>query len=673
MSPVFFAHTMKKSEKNIQTEVLRHYEDAKQTLDTRITHKERGFDVYDKVFRNYIEPASWPFSARVPDGRGSSLIKRKTDRLLANKLQGRLVARKEGTELGARIGSELIMHQWNESDMFDDEPMLMKWRRMDMNARKYGASFGLCTWRTDGEFSGPWFEVLENRDVLLQPGAKSVTDSEWVQVRRYVTISELERINDVAKSGPIYDKKAIEKLKKRNTGGDAKDHTSVNKSVIGLSSQDKEESNNRIAVVTEYRTNRKIVFAPSFSSDAAADSSKGIILQDIENPYDHGEIAIVRLVYEAIDDDIYGVPELEPVLPLIKANWALICQYLEGAQNELYTPLMVNPLNVQLETLEFKAGARWLMQRPGEDVKPYVTQNVSMQKFIDTYGLLTSLIMEGVGETGQDVSNMSQAIGTEKTATEIKDQAMLRTTRDNANKVILQMAIAKMVYFWLKMDQQFIDNERLIRIVGEDALKYLVDEGLHDYSLQPEGYQMISDFSAENGVTFEEAYEVLRSTGALEEYAEPLYPSNTQGLPKLILEEDGKSGFLRATKDDIKGTYDYLVDIEAMGLPNEMQDAMAMKNISDTMLQTQEAMAQAGWQVQWKEFISKMGEKVKIRDMEQYFKRMEQPMPGQMPEAGGIPEDQGGVGARQVQNTPIGGIPPMPESVMPQKSPVMPQ
>jgi len=663
---------MNKSEKSIQSEVLKHYEDANSVLSTRISHKERGFDTYDRVFRNFIDPATWPFSARVPDGRGSSLIKRKTDRLLANRLQGRLVARKEGTELGARIGSELILHQWNEADLFDDEPMLMKWRRMDMNARKYGASFGFCTWRTDNGFSGPWFEVIDNRDVLLQPGAKSITDSEWVQVRRYPTISELERINDVAKSGPMYDPKVIKELKKLGNRGMSKDYTSVNKSVIGLSTDDKLDSEERLTIVTEYRRDRKIVFAPTFASESW-DSTK-LVLQDIKNPYEHGEIAMVRLVYDAIDDDVYGVPELESVLPLIKANWALICQYLEGAQNELYTPLMVNPLQTQLETLEFKAGARWLMTRPGEDVKPYVSQNVSMQKFIDTYGLLTSLIMEGVGETGQDVSAMSQAIGTEKTATEVKDQAMLRTSRDNANKIILQMAISKMVHFWLKMDQQFLTNERIIRIVGEDAVKYLVDEGLHDYSLQPEGYEMIEEYSEEKGTTFEESYEILRSMGALEEFAVPLYPSNQEGLPKLILEPNGKSGFLRATKDDIKGSYDYIVDIEAMGLPNEMQDAMAMKNISDTMLQTQEAMAQAGWQVQWKEFISKMGEKVKIKDMEQYFKKLNtQPaMPG-MPSMPGIPEDQGGVGARQPQNTPVGGvqpgIPPMPESVMPQMSP----
>lgn len=663
---------MNKSEKSIQSEVLKHYEDANSVLSTRISHKERGFDTYDRVFRNFIDPATWPFSARVPDGRGSSLIKRKTDRLLANRLQGRLVARKEGTELGARIGSELILHQWNEADLFDDEPMLMKWRRMDMNARKYGASFGFCTWRTDNGFSGPWFEVIDNRDVLLQPGAKSITDAEWVQVRRYPTISELERINDVAKSGPIYDQKVIKELKKLGNRGMSKDYTSVNKSVIGLSTDDKLDSEERLTIVTEYRRDRKIVFAPTFASESG-DSTK-LVLQDIENPYEHGEISMVRLVYDAIDDDVYGVPELESVLPLIKANWALICQYLEGAQNELYTPLMVNPLQTQLETLEFKAGARWLMNRPGEDVKPYVSQNVSMQKFIDTYGLLTSLIMEGVGETGQDVSAMSQSIGTEKTATEVKDQAMLRTSRDNANKIILQMAISKMVHFWLKMDQQFLTNERIIRIVGEDAVKYLVDEGLHDYSLQPEGYEMIEEYSEEKGTTFEESYEILRSMGALEEFAVPLYPSNQEGLPKLILEPNGKSGFLRATKDDIKGSYDYIVDIEAMGLPNEMQDAMAMKNISDTMLQTQEAMAQAGWQVQWKEFISKMGEKVKIKDMEQYFKKLNtQPaMPG-MPSMPGIPEDQGGVGARQPQNTPVGGvqpgIPPMPESAMPQMSP----
>lgn len=640
-----------KKENGLEVELLSHYTEAKAELETRIMHKERGFDVYDRVFRNYIDKAKWPFAARVPDGRASTLITRKTDRLIASKLQGKLHARRSGSELGAKIGTELLLYQWTCNDNYTDEPMLLKWRRMDINARKYGASFGFCGWGSD---DNPTFEVLNNRDVLLQPGASSILDSEYVQVRRYPTLKELEKINDSAITGPLYDKLAMEKLESmvKNSKTQNTNYNSINRDVLGLDNT----KTGRVEIITEYREDKFITFAPK--GGLVTDT---VILRVRKNPYQHGQIPIVRLVYDQIDDDIYGRPQLENVLPLIKTNWALLSQTLEATTNDLYTPLQVNPKKAQLDTLRFEKGARWLMETPGADVIPFQQGTTALTKFKEHFGLITSLIMEGVGETGQDVSQIQQQVG-DKTATEVKDQALLRTASDNANKLLLSQAIAKMVYFWFSMDQQFIDGHKLVRIIGKDALKYLVDEGMTNFTLNDEGLQKVSDFSEENGVEFDEAYETLRQQGMLDEYAQPMFSETVDGkqAPKLNLDKDGKAGFLIVKNEDIQGEYDFIPDVEAMSMPNDQVKLAGRQMLFESILKVAQPMEAQGFRPKWKEIIEKMGDVSNVDDVDQLFEAV--PQPQAMPQGGLNAVDPTAGGATpegtQSQGVPQGGVLP---------------
>lgn len=629
----------------LQRELLEHYSEANAELTTRITHKERGFDVYDKVFRNYIDKTKWPFQARVPDGRASTVITRKTDRLIASKLQGKLIPRRMGSELGARIGTELLLSQWSFNDVSGDEPMLLKWRRMDLNCRKYGASFGICGW--DSNNDSPTFEVLNNRDVLLQPGTTTLYGADWVQVRRYPTIKELEKINTIASTGDLYNKENLEKVKEMlKSGKNNSNYSSVNKEVLGLDNN----VGGKLELVTEYRDDEFITFAPKGSCGGAITDT--IVLRRHKNPFKHGQKPLVRLVYDQIDDDIYGRPELENVLPLIKTNWALLSQTLESLTNDLYTPVMVNPKRAQLDSIRFEKGARWLMETPGQDVVPYQAGMNGLNKFREHYGLITSLIMEGVGETAQDVSQIQQTL-TDKTATEIKDMALLRSARDNANKLLLSQALSKMIFFWFSMDQQFITGHKLVRIVGKDAVRYLLNEGLSGYEIDDEGAELVSSFAEETGMAFDEAYETLRQQGHLENYAKPLYPEEVDGelLPKLNLDKDGKAGFLVVKPNDIRGEYDFIPDIEAMSMPNDQAQLGARQMLFESMLKVEGQLQQQGEVIKWKEVIEKLANTARIDDVEQFFSQGGQ---NEINRAGGASQDQGLTG----QGVPQGGVLP---------------
>src|SRR3990167_2204511 len=185
-------------EREIYWQVRRHYDMSREDVEARIPDWNRK----DELFRSFINEATWPYSAMVFDPRTFTAIFEKSARLLANKPRGRMIPREGGDVLGAKINNALLEYQLDDAERVDDTPMLGKWAMMDMNARKYGASFGLAKWhyeRKDDKtwFDGPTFKPWNNRDVLHNPSYSSIKN--WLQLREYVTLDELRRVNDAAR------------------------------------------------------------------------------------------------------------------------------------------------------------------------------------------------------------------------------------------------------------------------------------------------------------------------------------------------------------------------------------------------------------------------------------------------------------------------------------------
>src|SRR3990167_3594256 len=474
-----------KQERELFTEVVGHYQMAKEDLDVRII----DFNKKDIIFRSHIEESGWPYTSLVFDPRVFTALYEKTSRMFANKPKGRLVPREGGDALGAKISNELLSFQWDENERVDGMSMLAKWALMDLNARKYGASFGLTKWHYERKtnpvdkekitfYDGPQFTALANRDCLANPSYSTVKN--WFQHRDYVTLQELESVNDAARSKPIYKNLDIlHALLKGESqkGGDqrATNYIVKNKTIKGLTDYlGRDEVYKTVEVVTEYGEERWVSFVPKH----------GIIIRDIPNPYAHGQIPIIQLKYYPIDDDLYGLSEIEPIEKLQRATNALICQYLDAINMGLYPVIKVRQTGgaVQMHTLEFGPGKKWLMNDPQTDVVPHEQGTAGVTEFTSTYRFLIGAIQEGLGETSQGISNLVPG-GDKKTATEIKDTAMSRSARDNFNQIFLSDALKKQMSFWHVMNRQFLfsnpkEQVKIIRIVGKDAIKYFQDAGL---------------------------------------------------------------------------------------------------------------------------------------------------------------------------------------------------
>jgi hypothetical protein len=348
-----------------------------------------------------------------------------------------------------------------------------------------------------------------------------------------------------------------------------------------------------------------------------------LILRDIPNPYTHQRVNVVKLNYYPIDDDQYGVSELESIRSMLKALWALLCNYIDAINLDLFPIVKGHPTNVNWNTVDYHARAVWLMNNPQTDLVRLESGNASVQKFDEVYKLLISAMAEALGESTADASTANPLAGN-KTATEISDTALIRSARDNFNKLALAAAMAKMVWFWWQMDKQLLTADKVIRVDGKDALQYFIKEGLDGYDLSEEGFEKIETYMEEHmGVPFDQAYEALRELGELDQYAKPLHGTGPQGgLPKLTLDRSGKSGFLRIDPEkDLAGSMHYIPDVEAMSLPNDQQDATNLLSVFSQLTQPQilQTLAATGDTPRLKDLMVKIMSKLKINDGEQYF------------------------------------------------------
>lgn len=609
-----------KQERQVYHDVMLHYQTARQDLEQRIT----DWNKKDELFRSYIDEKNWPYRALVFDPRIFTALYEKTARLLANKPRGRMNPREGGDALGAKINNEILNFQWDENERVESTPMLAKWALMDLNARKYGGSFGLGKWRyekSNGKviFDGPDFRALDNRNCLANPSYSTVKN--WFQYREYLTFQELESVNDIAKSKPIYKnldflRQAMDKESER--GGDRRDTNflSRNKSIKGLEDFLGTDSVYRtIEIITEYRPDRWIVFSPKH----------GVILRDIPNPYHHEQIPIVQLKYYPIDDDIYGLSEIEPVEKLQKMLNALVCQYADAINMSLYNPIKINQTNgaVQMHTLQFGPGAKWLMNDPSKDVMEFQSNPSGVTEFVSTYRFIVGAMQEALGETSAAVSNLVP--GQEgKTATEVKDLASSRSARDNFNRIFLEEAIKKQMMLWFKLNQQFFFNSyetaKVIRIVGKDAIRYFQETGLDANGLSDQAIDDLTDPELMNSV----------EPSDLES---PLYPVEVGGetVPKLVMEEDNQTGSLLLEPNDLAGNYDYIPDVGSMS-DSANKDTIDAKLQAITLLQ-QPAVLQLLAQEQKKPKLSDLlidyFEDIGFKNADQYFEAI-QPMEGGM-------------------------------------------
>lgn len=638
----------KRLEEQVFHEVKHHRDIGFQETDRRATGTGRvgsiSFDEADELFRSYIDENNWPYDALLFDPRVFTFIFEKTSRLIANKPKAKLIPREGADTLAAKINNSLLDYQWDMAT--NGGSMLSKWALMDINTRKYGAAFALTKWRyetdKDGRvlFDGPEMEVLNNRDIAHDLTATSIENCNWIQVRQYVTFQELERVNDYARKKPVYKnlaqlRQAIGADSTTGNGGDSRsvNWISRNRQISHLETDPvgKDIVFKTVEVITEYRRDRWITFAPKH----------GVILRDIPNPYMNNELPIVMLRYLTIDDDLYGLSEIEPIKGLQKAINALLCQYVDEINQNLYSPIAIGP-GVRQHTLEWGKGARWIMNNPMTDFRLVESRSNAAQFFNNTYSVLVSAMMNALGESSLGVSNI-QPYQNDKTATEVKALQLQRNARDNYNQLMLAESMKRQLLLWHTMNRLLLFSDPnkqsyIIRIVGKDAIKYFQGQGLDDMNAPSDAeMQQIQDRAGDFGYNTEL---MQKQTGATptDRFDKSMFPrfpvtvgqgDNKKIVPKMSV--DGEGAQLYVEPEDIKGEFDFSIDVESMTVTADEERRQARQTAVSLLVSNPNILAllqQEGVKPKFKELFITWLEDLGFNDAEKFFESQQQQQGG---------------------------------------------
>ena len=532
--------------------------------------------------------------------------------------------------------------------------MLAKWGMMDINTRKYGAALGLCKWRYEEDkkgrivFDGPEMTVLNNRDCAHEIAGNSMETLNWFQVREYITYQELQRVNDSARKKPIYEN--LDKLRftleeESKRGGDNRDSNwiSRNRMISGLTDSPYGQDTvfKHIEMVTEYRKDEWITFAPKHN----------VVLRKIENPYQNYEIPITLLKYYPIDDDLYGLSEIEPIKSLQKAINALLCQYVDEINQKLYSPIAVGP-GVRQSTLEWGKGARWLMQNPMTDFRMVESQSNAAQFFNNTYSALVAAMMSALGESSLGISNIDR-YQSDKTATEVKYLLNQRNARDNLNQIALSDSIERQMKLWYSMNQVmlFPDKKKktfIIRVAGKDAIRFFKEQEMDKMSLTEDARDNIAKGIQQKMQEDPTNIDLTSLKSDLtRQFQTPNYPVELEDgevVPKFSVKNE--VGLLYVEPADLMGTFDFMADVKSMTIGAGEDEKEARNKAITTILsnpQTIMLLMQEKVKPKFKDLFVAWLEDSGFKDAERFFENIPEeqvpPPPTSVGVGGGLPNE----------------------------------
>jgi len=641
---------MERDELAVFTEVRRHADIGFNETQRRAIGKNRvgsiSFNEADELFRGWIDENSWPYDALLFDPRVFTFIFEKTSRLIASKPRGHLVPRQSSDIIAAKINNAILETQWDTANY--GGTMISKWAMMDMNTRKYGAAFGMSKWRYEqgnkGQilYDGPEFRVLNNRDCAHDMTATAIENCNWFQVREYPTFQQLEAVNDKSKGKPFYknlDRLREAILKGSLAGGDTRGSNwlSRNRQISRLDPDPtgKDYVYKTVEIVTEYRRDRWITFAPRH----------GVVLRDIDNPYKNNELPIVMLRYYAIDDDLYGLSEIESIKSLQKAINALLCQYVDEINQKLYTPIAVGP-GVRQHTLEWGKGARWMMNNPMTDFRLVEPNSNAAQLFQGTYSTLVSAMMNALGESSLGVSNLGP-MQRDKTATEVRSLMTQSNARDNFNQIFLSEALERQMKLWYSMNQTllFTDPEKkfyVLRVVGQELIRDFQEEELDQMTVPDVAYQLLMEQPSDTSAPQPANMEILQQE--IDKMKIPKFPINRgtktkpKFEPKMKLYPNGKLAEIQVEPADLEGQFDFVIDVKSMMDNADDLRKQARQSAISLLVSNPNVIAllqQEGYQPKFKELFVNWLEDMGFTDADKYFAQVTQENQLQMP--GGQP------------------------------------
>lgn len=442
--------------------------------------KQKWDDFYD-LYRGVLDSTTksmWQANIFVP--YAFSTIETIVPRLVAGRPQIDVMPREEGDTDYARVQNYLVDYQWDQCDMDKLLPDIV--RQMLI----YGTSVVKVYWdknvetveeeiEIDTDFpelgsqkvevekttkNQPVVEMVDLYDFFWDPKGFDIDSCGWVAHRTYRSYDYLIKMQ---KQGLYKNVNLLEKDKTRPFKGETDKITRTTalgttdpQSVSGDS--DKEAN---IELIEYWEDNRVVTIA-----------NRTVVIRDDKNPFAHGKKPFVRFVDQSVPKEFCGIGELEPIETLQKELNDMRNQRMDNASlilNRMW--LVQNGANVDEDELVSDVGGVIHTDKI-EGVQALYPPEIPNSSYREET-LIKADIQQTTGITDYTKGVASDALANE-TATGISMMQEAGNARIKLKMMNIEMGIREIGELFISLNKQFIDEETVIRILGEGSPQWLL-------------------------------------------------------------------------------------------------------------------------------------------------------------------------------------------------------
>jgi hypothetical protein len=554
----------------------------------KVESLHRKFNRLEDLYFNHLRKSQKSAKSNAFTPLGFEVVERMVSTLFAADPRGNYVGLEPGDERAAAILDSLVDYQWNRPG----QNMLRKLQDMGRTAGVFGTAFGFLGWkyerrfvenkkREDGEkgdFVTTWddwyLQPLNIYDCYPDMSASNPGDMEYFIFDEYKTIEQLEVENFKYRGQRKYEN--LNELKEAYNGDTSSSspnsyrQNAANR--MGVKRDKTDGNTGRILIRNYFDKKEFVTVAPDFA----------ITLSRKKNPVPEAGLPIVTLRDYDYPGLLYGRGEIEPVQSLIVAQNQFLNMALDNIKLSLQKPMVTTKDNLKhRHTWKWGQGAVFIEEKPG-DLRTLEFPTGYVNVFNNISNDVKDTIAKSLGQL--DFLSRNETAGS-RTATEIKAMAGEQNARMRYKQRNIDMMLKDLYTKVLQYNQKFLSKDKLVRIVGQDAIDSL---------------KMFDDMTGRTSPTG------LSEDGKLKEV------------------EGTDFAFLQVDPEDIAGVFDYQVEsgsTRAVDVNNEVQNyTMALNTLGGV---SQALEAKEGVSINLRPIVEELMLKLDIKNLDRIFESVE--------------------------------------------------
>lgn len=315
----------------------------------------------------------------------------------------------------------------------------------------------------------PLVEHIDLWDFYIDPRAKDIDEADYCIHKVFRDVKYLKRMEE---QGIYKNIDEVIKVNKEGAGswyeegvGTTAFETGMNSrlGLIGMQSIDKPSS--KIEIL-EYWTDDRVI----------AVANRSVVIRNDENPYHHRKKPFVRLVDVLVPHEFYGIGEIEPIEDLQYELNSLRNQRMDNIN------ILINRMWKVIRGADIDA--KQLVSRPGGIIEVDDMDDVQEIQMTDTSGNAIENVIEMVRrdmDNADGVYDYARGETTDRRETATTAALLSQAANERFNlkvKLIEDLGMRRLGVLLSQLNQQYIDTEKAIRILGQDGMDF--------YTLSPE-------------------------------------------------------------------------------------------------------------------------------------------------------------------------------------------